>query len=193
MIIAFDTEATDLTPGQICQLSYLMIDGQQVRGKNFFFAVDEMSEGSQEVHGLSMEALDELSGGARFEDNAPEIFEDFSAAKLLVGHNVSFDERYLRAEFERCALFLKKIASFCTMNYFSTVMNMKRKVNIGRPKPPKLGELVEYYELTDEAILARAAEWFGESGTAHDARYDTAATYLSLLAATARGEVRGVL
>ena len=29
-IIVFDTEATDLTPGQICQLSYLIVDGGQV-------------------------------------------------------------------------------------------------------------------------------------------------------------------
>ena len=32
-------------------------------GKNMFFTVDEMSEGSFEVHGFSMEALEELSGG----------------------------------------------------------------------------------------------------------------------------------
>ena len=64
-LIIFDTEATDLTPGQICQLSYLMADGGQVQGKNMFFTVDEMSEGAQEVHGLSMEALKELSGGLR--------------------------------------------------------------------------------------------------------------------------------
>ena len=45
-IIVFDTEATDLTPGQICQLSYLMIDGGSVTGKNLFFTVDDMSEGA---------------------------------------------------------------------------------------------------------------------------------------------------
>ena len=62
-IIVFDTEATSLTPGQICQLSYLCVDDGQVTGKNYFFSVDEMSEGSQEVHGLSMDMLEELSGG----------------------------------------------------------------------------------------------------------------------------------
>ena len=66
-IIVFDTEATDLTPGQICQLSYLIVEDGKVTGKNMFFAVDEMSEGAYEVHGMSMEDLEELSGGERFE------------------------------------------------------------------------------------------------------------------------------
>jgi len=193
MIIAFDTEATDLTPGQICQLSYLMIDRERVSGKNFYFAVDEMSEGSLEVHGLSREALEELSGGVRFEDAADEIFGDFSSAKLLVGHNVAFDERYIRVEFTRCGLNLKRINTFCTMNYFSAIMKMKRKVDIGRPKPPKLEELVVHYDLSDETVLQRAAEWFGGGLAAHDARFDTAATYLCLAEATVRGDVRGVL
>lgn len=192
-IIVFDTEATDLTPGQICQLSYLMIDDGQVMGKNLFFAVDEMSEGAQGVHGMSREDLDALSGGERFEDRVDEIFADFSGASLLVGHNVSADDRYIRVEFERCGLNLKRIKTFCTMNYFTSDAQLKRKVNTGRPKPPKLSELAEYFAISEEEIAARAAEWFGESGAAHDARYDTAATYLCLLKATELGKVRGVL
>ena len=103
-LIVFDTEATDLTPGQICQLSYLMIEDGAVTGKNMYFAVDEMSEGAQEVHGMSIEDLDELSGGDRFEDRVDEIFADFSGCGLLVGHNVAADDRYIRVEFERCGL-----------------------------------------------------------------------------------------
>ena len=120
-LIIFDTEATDLTPGQICQLSYLMADGSDVRGKNMFFTVDEMSEGAQEVHGLSMEALETLSGGLRFEDRAQEIYQDFSACDMLVGHNVAADDRYLRVELERCGLKLKRLNTFCTMNYFTAI------------------------------------------------------------------------
>ena len=112
-LIVFDTEATDLTPGQICQLSYLMVDKGHVQGKNMFFAVDEMSEGAQEVHGMSMEMLDELSGGERFEDRAEEIFQDFSSCDMIVGHNVSADDRYIRVEFERLGMKLKKLLTFC--------------------------------------------------------------------------------
>lgn len=192
-IIVFDTEATDLVPGQICQLSYLLIEGESIIGRNIFFAVDEMSEGAYEVHGMSIEDLDELSGGDRFEDWADAVFEEFSNADLLIGHNVSADDRYIRVEFERCGLELPKIKTFCTMNYFTGVMNMKRRINIGRPKPPKLCELVEFYGLTEEFVSQKAEEWFGGGAAAHDARYDTAATWLCVVEATKKGDLKGII
>ena len=192
-LIIFDTEATDLTPGQICQLSYLMAEGEQVRGKNMFFTVDEMSDGAQEVHGMSMEMLEALSGGERFEDRAQEIYEDFSACELLVGHNVSADDRYLRVELERCGLKLKRLKTFCTMNYFTSDAQLKRKVNTGRPKPPKLCELVEYFQISEEEIAQKSDQWFGGGGQLHDARFDTVATYLCLLAGARQGRIRGIV
>ena len=192
-IIVFDTEATALTPGQICQLSYLMVDGEQVVGKNMFFSVDEMSESSYEVHGMSMEDLEELSGGERFEDRAQEIFEDFEGARLWIGHNVSADDRYLRVEMERAGYKLSRKKTFCTMNYFTGVMNMARKYNIGRPKPPKLEELAQFFELTEEEIEQKSCEWFGGGAAAHDARYDTAMTYLCVLRGAQSGQLRGIL
>lgn len=192
-IIVFDTEATDLTPGQICQLSYLVVDGADVTGTNLFFEVDEMSEGAQEVHGFSMEMLREMSGGLRFEDAAQRVFDDFAAAKLWVGHNVSADDRYLRVELERCGLKMPKKPTFCTMNYFTSDLNLARKVNIGRPKPPKLTELVEFFGLEEDFVAEKASEWFGGGGALHDARFDTAATYLCLVEGTKQGRVRGVL
>ncbi len=192
-LIVFDTEATDLTPGQICQLSYLIVDNGEVAGKNLFFTVDEMSEGAQEVHGFSMEDLEKLSGGERFEDRAEEVFADFKSAGMLVGHNVSADDRYLRVELERLGMRLPKIKTFCTMNFFTSDTALARKVNIGRPKPPKLGELCAYFGLTDELIAEKSDAWFGGGGQAHDARFDTVATYLCLVEATRLGKVRGVL
>lgn len=192
-LIVFDTEATDLTPGQICQLSYLIVDGNQVTGKNMFFQVDSMSEGAQEVHGMSMEDLRALSGGNRFEDRAQEIFDDFSSVSTLVGHNVSADDRYLRVELTRLNMNLGRINTFCTMNYFTSETALKRKVNTGRPKPPKLCELVEFFGLTEDMIAGSAEAWFGGGGALHDARFDTAATYLCLKEATRLGKVRGVL
>ncbi len=192
-VLIFDTEATDLIPGQICQLSYLLADGGSVTGKNLFFEVDDMSEGALEVHGLTLESLRELSGGARFEDSAQDILQDFASAKVWVGHNVSADEKYLRVEMERCGLKLPKKPTFCTMNYFTSDMNLVRKVNIGRPKPPKLTELVQHFDLSEEFVAERAAEWFGGGGALHDARFDTAATYLCLVEGTKRGRLKGVL
>lgn len=193
-IIVFDTEYTALSPGQICQISYLIVEGGRVQGKNMFFAVDEMSEGAQAVHGMSMEDLEILSGGEVFCDRAEEILGDFQGTSLIVGHNVAADERYLRAEFERLSMPLKKLKSFCTMNYFTSDAQLKARINTGRPKPPKLSELVEHFSLNPDEIAARAGEWFqGASGQLHDARYDAAATYLCLAEATRLGKVRGVL
>lgn len=192
-LIVFDTEATSLTPGQICQLSYLMVEGDTVTGKNFFFSVDEMTEGSFEVHGFSMDMLEELSGGRYFEDDAQEIFDDFSKAKLLIGHNVAADDRYLKTELERCDLKLPRISTFCTMNYSTGILNMQRKVAIGRPKPPKLEELYAHYGITDETISQAAEIWFGGGANQHDARFDTAATWLCVLAATEKGDLRGLI
>ena len=190
--IIFDTEATDLTPGQICQLSALIVRDGQVEGRNWYFSVDEMGEGAFEVHGLSMEAVLELSGGLYFEDVAQELFSLFSQADLLVGHNVAFDDSYLRHEFTRCGLKLKRINSFCTMNYATGIMNMQRKVQIGRPKPPKLEELCAWYGIDEAMIVEASARWFGGGSDKHDARYDTAATYLCLKAAIDKGDLRGM-
>lgn len=192
-VLVFDTEATDLTPGQLCQLSYLMVDGDGVRGKNLYFSVDSMSEGAQEVHGLSMDMLSELSGGLYFEDRARDIYDDFSSAALLVGHNVAADDRYLRVELERCRMKLRRIPTFCTMNYATGILNLKRRVQTGRPKPPRLEELCACYGVTDERIRAGCALWFQGGDAQHDARYDAAATYLCVTEAHARGDLRGVL
>lgn len=192
-IIVFDTEATDLTPGQICQLSYIMDRDGALSARNFYFSVDDMSPGAQEVHGLSMEQLAELSGGTWFEDKADDILADFQEARLLVGHNVAADDRYLRVELERAGKKLKKINTFCTMNYASGLMNLKRKVVTGRPKPPRLSELADYYGVSEEDTLALVGDLFQTGDAAlHDARFDTAMTYLCFKRAIEKGDLRGI-
>lgn len=192
-IIVFDTETTSLKPGQICQLAYLTVDNGVISGKNMFFTVDDMDERSRDVHGFSMEMLEELSEGKTFSDRAPEIHDDFSKAEMIVGHNVAFDIRFLKAEFERCALEFSKAKPFCTMNYFTGNMMMKRKFQTYRPKPPKLIELKEYFSIEDSLIEEKAAEWFGSGKNQHDARFDTAMTYLCLKAGSDLGMVKGIL
>jgi len=191
--IVFDIEATGLSPAQICQLSYLVIEDEKITAKNYFFSVDDMNPDAQAVHGFSMDDLDKLSGGERFEDRAEELFAEFSSAQLYIGHNIAADVRYIRQEFEKLGMKLPKINTFCTQNYFTSQVNLKMKVNIGRPKPPKLIELCEFFELSEEFISERAGEWFGDGAAAHDARFDTTATYLCMEAGTRRGMLRGVL
>ena len=192
-LVVFDTETTSLKPGQICQISYLIADEGKVTGKNMFFTVDEMSPSSQAVHGFDMEMLERLSEGIRFEDRAGEILRDFSSCEMMVGHNVAFDERFLRAEMERAGFEMPKIKPFCTMNYFTGNMMMKRKFQTYRPKPPKLVELKEYFGIADEEVEEAAGVFFGGGDVAHDARFDTAMTYLCLKKASELGMVKGLL
>ena len=192
-ILVFDTEATALEPGQICQLAYLLEEEGRVQARNYFFSVDDMTEGAQEVHGFSMEMLADLSEGQYFEDLAESFLPDFNRASLLVGHNVAADERYLRVELQRAGLKLRRVPTFCTMNYASGLMNLSRKVVTGRPKPPRLQELADYYGVTEEEAAARTREWFDvEEISFHDARYDTVLTYLSLKRAIEKGDLRGL-
>jgi len=192
-LLVFDTEATDLEPGQICQLAYLLEQDGEIAARNYFFSVDDMSPGAQEVHGFSKEMLEELSKGAWFEDKAAEILTVFNAAGTVAGHNVRADERYLRVEMERLGLRLKRLNTFCTMNYASGIMNMKPKVVTGCPKPPKLSELAAYYDITPEQVQERTAALFGEGEAGlHDARFDTVMTWLCLRAAVNKGDLRGL-
>lgn len=190
--IVFDTEATDLTPGQLCQLAAIVVTDGKAEGLNMYFSVDQMESGAQEVHGLSMEMLEALSGGQYFEDRAEELFQLFQGADLIVGHNVQADENYLRVEMQRCGLKLKRLNSFCTMNFATGLMNMQRKVVTGRPKPPKLEELCQWYGIDDEAITQACDGLFQGGSQLHDARYDTAATWLCLKAAIDKGDLRGM-
>lgn len=72
-----DTETTGLNPGQIAQLSMIVVDMSTNRMSgtyNYFFTVDNMEPGAENVHGFSKEKLDILSKGARFADRANEIY-----------------------------------------------------------------------------------------------------------------------
>ena len=186
-------ETTSLKPGQICQIAYLSVENGCVQGKSMFFTVDQMDERSRGVHGFSMEMLKTLSGGKTFSDCAGEIFDEFSSAEIIVGHNGAFDMRFLKAEFERVNLVLLNPKTFCTMIHFTGNMKMRRKFRAYQPKPPKLIELKEYFSIEDDFIRAKADEWFGGSGNQHDARFDAAMTYLCLVKGAELGMVEGLL
>ena len=185
-LIVFDTETTAQTPGQICQLSYLLIDGARVIGRNYFFAADEMTPRAQGVHGLSLEALLSLSGGRRFADCARDIFADFAACSALAGHGAAFDDAFIRAEFARCGLALGEKERFCTRDFYVRLAREKYGRRVGWPS---LSRLAGCCGLAPADISARANEWFGGGDAAHDARYDAAAAWLVMRAAAQRGEL----
>ena len=92
MILYFDTETTGLYPGEVCQLTYIMQEKEEVFVKNFFFNVKEMPLSAVAIHGFSVERLKELSGDKDFSYFIKEIGDDFNRADVIVSHNFQFDE-----------------------------------------------------------------------------------------------------
>ena len=179
MIIYLDTETTGLNPGQICQLSYIMQEGKNVWGKNFFFAVDYVEYGAYKVHGFSVEILDKLSGGKGFEKFVCEIEQDFAKAKVICTHNSSFDFKFLRKEFERCGKDFLPNDEFCTMKSSISACKLIRP-NSGGYKYPRLNELCDYLGITDDQIQTFSQKIFGAQAGYHDARFDTTAVFLAV-------------
>lgn len=177
MILYLDTETTGLYPGQICQLSYLMQEGEKVSAKNFFFSVDSVDYGAYMIHGFSKEKLENLSGGKKFIDYVSEIEKDFLKADVLVAHNASFDFMFLRKEFERVGMDFLYKNEFCTMKKLTPVCKFMRTNNAGY-KYPKLSEACEFFGITDTEIKSDVKRFFNAKIDFHDARFDTTALYL---------------
>ena len=182
-LLFFDTETTSIRPGHICQLSYIVVDTstkpQTTTGKNFFFAVDEMDPNAEAVHGFSLEKLYELSGGMYFEDLVGEFIDDFMDADFVIGHNVNFDIKFMHSELFFLGANYEPKRTFCTMSYYKDICKIL-KPN-GTFKNPKLEEVISFLDITKEQIENKAKELFGGSGNYHDARFDTAATYLTVI------------
>jgi DNA polymerase III, epsilon subunit and related 3''-5'' exonucleases len=188
-LLFFDTETTSIKPGSICQLSYITVDAdvkpQITTGKNFFFTVDEMDPSAQEIHGFSLEKLYELSNGQYFEDLVPDFFDDFVNADFVIGHNVNFDVRFLKHELLSLGEDFNPKNVFCTMAYYRDICKIK-KAN-GEIKNPKLSEVIDWLNISTEKIAETSEKLFEGSGNYHDARFDTAATYLTVIEGLKKG------
>jgi DNA polymerase III epsilon subunit-like protein len=181
-MIALDVELDGMHPSRIIQLSYLIIEGRKVRGKNMYFAAKAINRHAKKVHGLGVYQLRRLSGGEIFADRSDEIYNDFKDCKLVIGHDVGGDMKYLRAEFKRIGVQFPEIPIFCTLKHYTQEAHIPLKQNPNVLKPPKLTELTEHFGLSQDFIAGKCHKWYGEGGDhPHDARYDAAAAYLCML------------
>ena len=182
--LVFDTETTGLRPGNICQLAYIIDDGGAPSGSNFFFKVDYVEPGAENVHGFSADMLDKLSGGQRFDALASRIHRDFTSCPVWVAHNFIFDNAFLTAECKRQGMSIKAEKQFCTMRHYAPIVKLQPKYpksGAWQYKYPNLSELISFLGITDSEIIKFTHEAFREDGfklNRHDARYDCAATYL---------------
>ncbi len=179
MILYFDTETTGLYPGQICQLSYVMQTGDQLLSRNFFFKVESVDYNAYLIHGFSVEKLNRLSNGKTFADYADDIEKDFLNADVVIAHNFSFDQMFMRAEFERVGKVFAVKKEFCSMKKSTPLCALKRARGVGY-KYPKLSELCAFLEVDDIQIQKASEEMFGAKVGFHDARFDTTALCLAV-------------
>ncbi len=184
MILFFDTETTGLDPGRIIQLSYIMVSEDEVKAKNFFFGVDYIEPSAAAVHGFTVEKLRDLSNGHTFSFDCEEVYDDFLSADLVVAHNFAFDLKFMMAEFGYMDRIFRYNESLCSMKYFTPILKMPRKSGRGY-KYPTLGQFAEYYGVYPYDVTRCSRDLFGDLGHSHDARYDTCALYLSVMAAAA--------
>lgn len=185
-LVFLDTETSDKSPGQICQLTYIIYDttksasDEKVRAKNFFFSVDYVSETAYNVHGFNIENLKNLSGNLKFKDIYKLFEKDLKESDFILGHNINFDISFLKKEFERINVNFEPKNLFCSMNYFKNILKLKS--SIGTIKSPKLSELLNYLKISDENIMESTKKFFNtEESYFHDARFDTTALYLAII------------
>jgi DNA polymerase III epsilon subunit-like protein len=171
--VFLDTETTGFEPGNVVQLSYVIVDKQhEPVAQNFWFAVDYVEPGAERIHGMSVEILRQLSGGQVFADVSGIVARDLSDS-LLITHNVAFDRRFLETELQRCQRAWPARETFCTMQHFTPILRLPG--NYGY-KWPRLEELMGYLHISAEDVQEKALQLFGTDAVgAHDARFDCTA------------------
>ena len=146
-----------------------------------------MDPAAEAVHGFSLEKLYDLSNGQYIEDLTEEFINDFSEADFVIGHNVNFDVRFLKLELEAMGIDYEPKNMFCTMQYYRDICKILRPS--GDYKNPKLEEVINFLGITKDQISSKADELFQGSGDYHDARFDTAATYLLIIEGLKKGYI----
>ncbi len=176
--IFFDTETSGLKPGQIGQLTAIIIEGDHISTRNYFFEMDSIEDGAAEVTHRDLNFYNEASGGKRFADYANEIAELFNGS-TLVAHNLKFDENFLSIELWRQKINLLPGDRFCTMNYFRDIIKLPNKY--GRPgyKNPRLEEVVDFLKIDNDKVMEYTKQIFGVDCGFHDSRFDTVSMYVA--------------
>src|SRR5215212_8728490 len=102
-LAVFDLETTGLFPGRhdrIVEIAVVrMTDSGDVIEEFASLVNPERDIGPSTIHGL--ESLD-ITEAPTFADLAGDICERFDGTIVLAGHNVRFDQKFLKSEFDRC-------------------------------------------------------------------------------------------
>lgn len=184
--VFLDCETTGLKPGQITQLSYLVVEqGQLIKRVNQYLSVDSIEDDAARVTGLTKERLNQLSFGTKFFDRSHEFYSDLFGS-VIVAHNAPFDVKFLTHEFRNCNMIFEPSGVVDTMRAFKDITRIPYNGKRAGFKNPKLEEVLEYFSIKTGKVESAAKQVFGNFDLqAHDARYD--ATALVMIAVKCKG------
>jgi DNA polymerase-3 subunit epsilon len=182
--VYFDTETSGFTPGQIGQLSLIIEDDnlQNPIAKNYFFKIKSLEDSAAKACKRDLEFYEKASNGKEFKDFKDEILKDLNDA-TLIAHNLKFDENFISTEFWRQNIIFTPASRFDTMEYFKDIVKAVNKM--GKPKNPRLEELVNYFDIDTDKVLKYtnmlyAGTYKSENISYHDARYDTTSIFVAM-------------
>ncbi|MEN8225312.1 MAG: exonuclease domain-containing protein [Bacteroidota bacterium] len=113
MFAILDLETTGLNPAseRMTEIAVYLHDGNKITGE-FQSLLNPEKRIPYQITGLTGISNNMVSDAPRFCDIAREIVE-LTEGRIIVGHNVSFDYRFLRAEFKRLFYDFKR-KTLCT-------------------------------------------------------------------------------
>lgn len=143
--IVLDVETTGFSPqyDRIVSVAALQVDLSNINREVVPLASRVNPQrsipwGAVQVHGITNR---DVSAALTFYDLAPRL-RKFIGNRLIIGHNVNFDLRFLHAEFARAGITtLNRNTSFCTMEYF------QQHFNGGQRKGSRLDDVIKYFDI----------------------------------------------
>ena len=111
--VVIDTETTGLADSdRIVEIAAIAVDAETMTVVDRFVTLlqPDRDTGATSVHGIS---ADMVKFSPRFADIAEE-FAEFINGRVLVAHNLKFDEGFLAREFERAGIAVDLGQGFCT-------------------------------------------------------------------------------
>lgn len=141
--IVLDTETTGLDPGKghrIIELAAIELCNRKVSDRRFHRYLNperEIDAGAAEVHGLTLERLQDEP---KFAEIAPALLEFIRGAELII-HNAPFDVGFLNKELELTGL--PRLNNYCA----SVIDTLKLAKELHPGKKNNLNALCDRYQI----------------------------------------------
>jgi len=141
--IVLDTETTGLDPRQghrVIEVAAIELNGRNISDRSFHRYINperEIDAGAAEVHGLTLERLQDEP---KFAEIAPALVEFIRGAELII-HNAPFDVGFLNKELELAGL--SRLDNFCPV----VIDTLKLAKELHPGKKNNLNALCDRYQV----------------------------------------------